>query len=117
LESDQATQIADKIAKLDDVLGVEIVAREGKVLARASAKLNLGPEWLEINGALPSMAWGLIARVEPLFGEAQIVIVEYENAKLVGFKVGREGLGAIVAISPSADPYSVEAKVLETVRW
>ena len=110
----RAKHIAEGAVKLEDVFGCEVIDNQGQVLARANRGLNLPSDWKGIDGVLPGVVWGAVARVESAFGRAELVVVDYENMKIVGFTLFQGEFGLIVAASRSSDPYSLKKRVLES---
>ena len=106
--SSRAKRIAEWAVKLEDVLGCEVVDNQGQVLARANRGLNLPSDWKEIDGVLPGVVWGVVARAESSFGKAELVVVDYENTRIVGFTLFQGEFGLVVAVLKSSDPYSLK---------
>ena len=83
-------------------------------MARANRGLDLPSDWKGIDGVLPGVVWGVVARVESAFGKAELVVVDYENMRIVGFTLSQGEFGLIVAVSKSLDPYSLKKRALES---
>ena len=112
---DRATGIAEGAVNLEGVLGCEVIDQQGTVLARANRGLNLSSDWMEIDGILPGVVWGAISRAETAFGKAELVVVEYENVRIVGFTVLWGELGMILAVSKRSDPAVLKRRILESL--
>lgn len=120
MKEEEAHTLARGVARQDDVLACAIVTRRGDVLARARGEagrhLKLTEEMLKLDGVLPAVVWGSIGKVEPQFGKAHMIVVEYENLNVMGFALGEEDTALMVAQDPSVDPHALKARILEYIK-